>query len=50
MSGNLFATQGFQPKKGVSLQGVRRNFAEYARNTGFLTEKGVSLKEKQLKV
>ena len=35
-------------QKGVSLQGVRRDFAEYARDTGFLTEKGVLREEKLL--
>ena len=35
-----FRDTGFSAQKGVSLQGVRRNFAEYAHDTGFLTEKG----------
>ena len=34
-------------QKGVSRHGVRRNFAEYARDTGFLTEKGVSREEQE---
>ena len=45
-----FRDTGFSAQKGVSREGVRHNIAEYARNTVFLTEKGVSLKEKQLKV
>ena len=45
-----FCDTRFSAQKGVSLQGVRRNFAEYARDTGVLTEKGVSRKEKLLNV
>ena len=42
-----FRDTRFSAQKGVSLQVVRHNFAEYARDTGFLTEKGVSREEQE---
>ena len=41
-----FRDTRFSSQKGVSLQGAHRNFAKHVRDTGFLTEKGVSRKEK----
>ena len=42
-----FRDTGFSAQKGVSLQGVRRNFAELVRDTGFSAKKGVSREEQE---